>query len=508
MKKRRCCRIFLSLFVFCLLCNGLTGQKSDRKMNWQHFRRLVTKIMEDWHVPGLGMIVVKDGKIVFAEGFGLRDVKRGLKVTPQTLFPIASCTKTFTAVSLAILVDEGKADWDAPLKDLLPSFRLCDVYASDHMTLRDLLAHRSGLPQHYRMYFNRTITRKEIFERLPFLELSKGLREGFQYSNLNYTIAAFVLEQLTRMTWEEFVQRRIFDPLEMSHSNFSVIESQKASDFALPYRIEDGELKEIPFFDVNPMGMGPAGSINSNLADMAHWLLLHLSKGKYNGRQIVSESNLAVTHTPQIVLPGVVTDELFYSSYGMGWVIDSYRNHLMLSHGGGFDGFSCYVSILPRDNIGCAVFCNLEGVPVTRILTRIVYDRLLGLSEIPWNQRMKESFSKSKPAVPEKTESTASGTKGCRNLEDYCGEFSHPAYGILSIKLEDDHLYVVHNGLTSILAHVFHDVFETKDRVFGRFRFLFISDMTGTVNAVEVPFEPSVKNIVFRRIRTVEEEKN
>jgi CubicO group peptidase (beta-lactamase class C family) len=135
--------------------------------------------MEEWRVPGLGIAVIKEGEVVFSEGFGLRDIKRGLKVTPQSLFSIASCSKTFSAVSLAILVDEGKLGWDVPIKEYFPSLWLYDEYASNHITLKDLLAHCSGLPQHYRMYSNRKITRKEIIERLRFLEPSKGSGNGF-----------------------------------------------------------------------------------------------------------------------------------------------------------------------------------------------------------------------------------------------------------------------------------------------------------------------------------------
>ena len=485
-----------------VLCPPLLAQKAKQEFNKQGFSEWIGKIMKEWRIPGLGIAVIKEGKVVFSEGFGLRDVKRGLKVTPQSLFPIASCTKTFTAVSLAMLVDEGKADWDIPVREYIPSLRLYDEYATNHITLRDLLAHRSGLPQHDRMYFNRNITRNEIMERLRFLEPSKDVRERFQYANLNYMIAAYLLEQVTNMSWEDFVRKKIFDPLEMKNSNCSVIESQRTSDYALPYREDDGKVEEIHFFDVNKMGMGPAGSVNSNLADMANWLLFHLNKGKFKGHQIVSEVNLGVTHTPQIILPGGITDEMFYSSYGMGWGITSYRNHLMLSHGGGFDGFGCFVSILPRDQIGCVVLCNMEGSLLPYILTYTIYDRLLDLSEIHWNERMKERIAKVKASGTKRNEEEIfrQGGQTSDLLEKYCGKFEHPAYGVLSIEKEGNRLKLTHNNLPSFLVHLYYDVFETEDKDFGRFRISFISDEKGAVVRIEVPFEPSVKNIVFKRL--------
>jgi CubicO group peptidase (beta-lactamase class C family) len=501
MRKNITKKFFFSLFIFYFLCSLLLAQKANQEQNWQSFSEFITRIMEDWRVPGLGIAVIEDGKVVFSEGFGLRDIKQGLKVSPHTLFPIASCTKTFTAVSLAILMDEGKLGWDIPIREYFPSLRLYDEYATNHITIRDLLAHRSGLPQHYRMYFNRDISRKEIIDRLRFLEPSKGFREYFQYSNLNYTLAGYLLEQVTNMSWETFVQERIFNALEMKSTNFSVTDSQKTEDYALPYREEDGKVKEIPFFDVNRMGTGPAGSVNSSAEEMANWILFHLNKGKFKDRQIISEASLSETHKPQIVVPGGMSDEMFYSSYGMGWGITSYRGHLMLSHSGGFDGFGCYVSLMPRDNIGCVVLCNKEGTSIPYILTCTVYDRLLGLSEIPWNERLKERKARSREVAeePKREDICPQALKPAHPLEEYCGRFEHPAYGILNIEKEGNQLKVTHNNLQSTLVHCYYDVFETINKTFGQFKFSFLSDEEGVINRIEVPFEPSVNNIVFRR---------
>ena len=491
-----------SLIIAFLFINSiaLIAREEVRPPDLTDLKKVVNELMKDWKVPGLGIAVVKDGKILLTEGFGLRNVEHGLKVTPQTIFPIASCTKTFTAVSLAILVDEGKLKWDIPIKEYLPSLRFSDDYISNHITLRDLLTHRSGLPQHYRMYFNRHLTRVEFMERLRFLEPSRGFRETFQYANLNYMIAAYLLEKVTNGTWEDFTKEKIFDSLEMKNTNFSISQSQKSSDYALPYREENGKIIQASFLNPNIMGMGPAGSINSNAHDMANWLLFHLNNGKYKDRRVISEACLSETQKPQIVMSGGMSNDMFYWSYGMGWAITSYRGHLMLGHGGGFDGFSCYVSVLLRDKIGCAILCDKEGSPVPQVLTRIIYDRLLGLAELPRKERTKKSLANSKTSPPKKEDFPRQQTKLVRPLEDYCGEFEHPAYGMLIIKKERDQLFVVHNGLTSPLTHLFYDIFETRDEKFEKFRFSFISDDKGDINRVEVPFEPTVKAIIFSKI--------
>jgi CubicO group peptidase (beta-lactamase class C family) len=493
-------RILLFLWLSILASLQFLAGQEHLQPDLTNLENVASGIMRDWHVPGLALAVVHDGKVLFAGGFGLRSINQNLKVTPLTLFPIASCTKTFTAVSAALLVGEGKLDWDSPVRDYAPAIRFYDDYAGTHVTMRDLLAHRSGLPQHYRMYYGRRLTRLEIIERLRFLEPSAGFREVFQYSNLNYVIAAYVLEERTKTAWEKLVQERIFRPLEMNSSNLSVVESQKGPDFAHPYREENDKVKQTSFFDPNTMGMGPAGSINSNALDMANWLLFHLNKGKYKDRQIISEPALTETHVPQMIMPGGMTDEMSYASYGMGWGITSYRGHLMLGHGGGFDGFSCYVSILPRDNVGCAIFCNLEGSPVPQILMKIVCDRLLGLSEIPWNERTKSRNLNAKASPQRKEEPSYPETQLCRPLGDYCGEFEHPAYGVLAVKKEHDQLVVIHNGLTAPLVHLFYDIFETKDDAFGTYRISFILNDQGAIGGVEVPFEPAAPKIIFNRI--------
>src|SRR5947209_2156500 len=139
------------------------------------FDEFVRDIMRDWKVPGLAIAVIKDGEVIFSQGFGKRDVEAGLEVTTQTLFPIASCTKAFTTTAMAILADEGKLDWDTPVKRYLPTFKLYDLFASEHMTPRDLVTHRSGLPRHDLMWYNSSATRQELFDRLQYLEPSKDL---------------------------------------------------------------------------------------------------------------------------------------------------------------------------------------------------------------------------------------------------------------------------------------------------------------------------------------------
>ena len=231
----------------------------------------VAGAMKDWKVPGVAVAVVKDGQVILSKGYGTRDADKQLPVTPKTLFAIGSITKSFTVTALGMLADDGKLDWDKPVREYLPEFRLYDQVASDHMTPRDLVTPRSGLPRHDALWYNSTFTRREMIERLRYLEPSKDFRSTWQYNNLMFLTAGYLAGQLAGTSWEELVRARIFGPLGMTGSNFSVTDSQKSPDFAQPYATVKEETKKIPFRGIDEMA--PAGSINSNIEDMTRYLL-------------------------------------------------------------------------------------------------------------------------------------------------------------------------------------------------------------------------------------------
>src|SRR5215510_14410117 len=271
----------VTLFLIALLCapllcapTQLLAQDSSVPANFNGFDGFVDQVMKDWKVPGLAVAVVKDGKMIYAKGFGYRDVKKGLKVTPDTLFAIGSCSKAFTATAMAILVDEGKLDWDKPVRNYLPDFMLHDGYTTEHIRPRDLVTHQSGLPRHDMVWYGSPLSRKEIFERLRYLEPSQPLHAKFQYNNMMFMTAGVLVERISGATWEDFVRKKILDPLEMKTSNFSVNDSRKATDFSLPYGEVKDEIKEIPFRNID--AVGPAGSINSSVNEMSRWLLMQL----------------------------------------------------------------------------------------------------------------------------------------------------------------------------------------------------------------------------------------
>jgi CubicO group peptidase (beta-lactamase class C family) len=501
------------LVMVCLLTLApLRAESGNTAANLNGLEGFIEQVMNDWHVPGLAVAIVKDGQVVYAKGFGYRDVKKGLKVTPDTLFAIGSCSKAFTTTALAILVDEGKLDWDKPVRDYLPDFRLQDGYATAHLRIRDLVTHQSGLPRHDGVWYGSPLSRKELFDRLQYLESNKPLHAKYQYNNLMFMVAGVLIERISGSTWEEFIRRRILDPLGMKTSNFSVNDSQKTVDYSLPYQEQKGEVKEVPFRNID--AIGPAGSINSSVNEMTQWLLLQLGKGKINGRQIISEKSLGEVHTPQIVSGGDLKyDESFYTSYAMGWGVTSYRGHPALAHSGGIDGFTSQVRFLPKDQLGVVVLTNSTS-PASSLIAANVVDRMLGLSEAPWAQRAKADAAKAKEAQAKtKAEDEAKRKKDApltHSLKDYTGQFEHPAYQTLTITEEGGQLKFDLHGLAGGLKHYHYDTFQLTGEATGLEgrKLTFLINQAGEIDRASIPLEPTVKEIVFTRKPKPQEKKS
>jgi CubicO group peptidase (beta-lactamase class C family) len=509
--KKRFVILSVAILIVFLARPGFGDKPADPKAQLKGLAEFITKGMAEWKVPGMAVAVIKDGKVILSEGFGLRDVKNNLKVTPQTVFAIGSSSKAFTATTMGILVDDGKVEWDKPVREYLPTFKMWDDFATEKMTPRDLLCHRSGLPRHEAMWYGSPFSRAEIFDRLQYLEPNKDFRAVWQYQNLMFMTAGYLVGALSQSTWEDFTQKRIFEPLGMTSSSFS-IEAMKASpDHSLPYAERKDKVEEIPYKNIDTIG--PAGSINSNVVDMANWVMMNLNKGKLGDKPVISEASLNQIQSPQMVVQDPVFlmlsnfPELYYPSYGMGWFLTSYRGHTLLHHGGNIDGFSAMVSFLPRDNMGLVVLTNLNGNLLPYAVMLNIYDRLLGLDQKPWSVRFKEILDKMK-AEGEKAQKEADkdrqlNTKPSHPLEDYVGEYAHPAYGTVSVVKDGDGLKARYNGRDFGLNHYHYDVFELKDLIeaeSGGTKVSFGLDIKGNVMTAAVQLEPTVKDIVFTRL--------
>jgi CubicO group peptidase (beta-lactamase class C family) len=484
----------------------------DMPTEMNGFDDFIEQSLKDWQTPGVAIAVIKGDKVVFSKGFGARNLKEGLPVDAQTLFPLASVTKAFTSASLALLVDRGLLTWDRPVKEYLPDFKLYDGFATERMTARDLLCHRCGLPRHDAFWYNSPFNREELFERLRYLEPNKDFRTTFQYNNLMFMVAGVLLQRLTGLTWEDFVRSEIFSPLGMRLTNISIEETRDSGNYSLPYGINKKQVQEIPFY-IPPGGIkatGPAGSIYSNVEDMAKWLALHLNSGLFAGRQLISAANINETHLPNTIIRGAFTadlapfNELSNLTYAMGWMVETYRGHTMIQHGGHIDGFSTMAAFLPEEKIGVVTLANIDGSQYPFIPTLNVFDRFLGLEPLPWSERIRNE-DKKLAAASEKGKSRdksqrVSGTRPSHPYDAYLGEYEHPGYGLLKIEKDEKGLKVFYNNATLPLKHYHYEVFEMSGSFMREpLKATFSSDILGKVTSVAIPFEPHTPEIVFKR---------
>ena len=494
----------------------------------------VARVMKEWQVPGLALGVIQDGKPVLLKGYGYRDVEKRLPVTPRTLMAIGSNTKSFTVVLMGMLADSGKLEWDKPVRTYLTDFQLYDDFATREMTPRDLVTHRSGLPRHDGLWYGRSFNREELYRRLKYLEPSASFRSRWQYQNLMFLTAGYLVERRTGRSWDDLIRERVFAPLEMTRSNTSVRDLPAADDAALGYVWRDCPaekaagmvgtagaagaaapsstecgLVQVPYRNID--AVAPAGSINSDVEEMLHYIQFHIDSGRYNGRAILSKENASLMETPQMLVGDqeIWPDELGVATYGLGLSVTSYRGRKLVQHGGGIDGFISQMSWLPRERIGIMVVTNMSGTnPVPNIVTRNVIDRLLGLAPIDWVARTEKQLQDAKAKrLKQRADRAAErqpNTSPSHPLSAYGGTYEHPAYGRLSVQADGAALSLSFDGFNVPLKHFHYDVFEIDDPIDAlplSGRVTFLMDSKGNIDRMAVPFEPSVKDIEFTRVK-------
>jgi CubicO group peptidase (beta-lactamase class C family) len=470
------------------------------------FDKVVEDALKPFKVPGMALAIVKNDKVIYAKGFGFRDVENKLPMTADTLLAIGSATKAFTAFALGTLADQGKMEWDVPVRTYIPWFRLQDNYLGEHLTPRDLVTHRSGLPRHDLVWYNNySASREEFVRSLAHLQATAGLRERFQYNNLMFLTAGYLIEVLTGKSWEEAIRATILEPLGMTRTNFSVDDSQKDSDFAQPYGERDKKVQKIPFRRIT--NIGPAGSINSSVNEMSHWLIAHLNGGLYQDKKIINAATLQDMHLAHMPMGQTPADpRISPGDYGLGWMIDHYRGHSRVHHGGSIDGFLAMVSLFPEDGLGFVALANLSGTGLPELAIRTAADRLLGLEPVDWlgegAKRIAEGDKLQDEAQKKAKARRRPGTSPAHKLEEYAGLYAHPGYGELKIFLEGNRLSFTFNGITTPLEHWHYETFsggEAPDPAFKDGKLNFRTDVDGNVAELVVPMDLSADPIVFTK---------
>jgi CubicO group peptidase (beta-lactamase class C family) len=434
-------------------------------------RSILRDACKSWHAPGIAAAVVRDDKIVYVGGVGERELGRDSCVTEDTLFAVGSCTKAFTATALAILVEEGKADWDDPVRKHLPWFRLDDPLADRDVRLCDLLCHRIGLARHDLLWYRAPWSIEESVRRMAFLQRSTSFRSTYEYNNLAYLAAGLAIEAIAKQPWQTFVSERLFKPLKMSDAVFSSGEARKKPNHASPHGRDDADkITLLPWYDENQIRA--SGSIKASVRDLSQWLRFQLAHGKLDGKQVASAAALEETHTPRIPVPLTAADReagATQVSYALGWRIGDYRGHAVHEHSGAVDGFRARIILVPRKNLGLVLLTNLEDMAVVNAAGNHLLDHLLGLEKKDWNDFFDKEQKKARSAAKERLDkllkSQVRRTKAT-DLDLYVGTYCEPAYGTLTIARKDGSLWLKWSSFEFPLTHFHYDTFRTpqKDR--------------------------------------------
>ena len=475
-------RIFAFALLVCLMCGatksvaarGQRGRAGAQPRGATHklagLREYVAALLARLPVtPGLSVAVVEGDRVVFAEGFGYRDVARRLPATAHTQFYIASTTKSFTATAAKLLAHEGKIDLDAPVKTYLPELKLPPPLAPEQISLRDLLTHRHGIGNEsleYRTAYTGQYDEAEIFRLLR--EQTRVIPPTFNYSNIGYLVTSYAMLHATGETWQQIIQRKLLDPLNLSATTCSASKVRASADYALPYLAEGGAFIELPYKQDNTMHA--AGGMASSAEDLARWLVVNMNGGRLDGRQVIPAVVLEETLAPQID-----QKRTFYKfdryAYSLGWNIATYEGDKLVHCFGTYDGFRPHISFMPAHKLGVVVLANesRDALFLPDLVAADIYDHLLRGAplRVAGNARVEELEAAWKKSQDTRAQRAAARAKGrdtsarpTLEMNAYAGTYENPAFGRIVITSEGDALRARLGNLASPLAHVARDEFE------------------------------------------------
>lgn len=444
---------------------GAVGFTQVRK-DYQQLDSYIDAAVDKFEIPGLAVGILRNGEIVLANGYGYANAETKTEVDKNTVFGIASCSKAFTAACVAILVDQGALDWDDHVSDILPHFQLYDPYITRQLTVEDLLCHRSGYETFDGdlLWYGTDYSREEVVNRFRYRENPYSFREQFKYSNLMYIIAGEVIQEVSGMSWEDFVADKIFAPLGMTSTTTTNTGFESTMNIAWPHL--DGEVMDFINYD----NSGPAASINSTVMDLLAWTQMMLDKGAVNDTSVFSESQYYKLVSPQTILNAGRAEKIdgrHFSSYGLGWFLYDYQGMKVIHHGGGLPGFHSKVVLVPEDSLAYVILANELGGLVGAIENTIL-DYHIGDADKDWAALYLDYVNKGKEReenrVAKRDSSRIEGTMPSLELISYTGTYQDKVYGNAVVEMVDGELSVklvpAAELLNSPLVHWHYDTFS------------------------------------------------
>jgi CubicO group peptidase (beta-lactamase class C family) len=462
MKKLNC--IFVLILVF---CSFVAAQTLDDKI--KEIDGYANAVMDTWHGPGMAIVIVKDDKVVFQKGYGVRELGKTDPVDENTLFAIASNTKAFTTASLAILVDEGKLNWNDRVIKYVPDFQMYDPWVTAQLTIRDIVSHRSGLDTFSGdlLWYDTTYSTDEMLRRVRYLKPISDFRTRYGYQNLMFVAAGRVVEKASGVKWADFVRTRILTPLGMNRTTTSVRDMK--DNFALPHNESGGKLRALPVGYLDD-AIG-AVRLNSSVSDLSKWIRLQLGRGTFEGKKIFSPEQSWTMWQPNTVQP--ISENAWknnptrhFNAYGMGWGMYDYYGRKIINHSGGLDGMLSYTVLIPEENAGFVVLTNNES-PSYQIMMSKIRDMLVGAPNRDWNAEAVKAVAANKAADEENSRkidaSRVANTKPTLPLSGYAGTYTSQMYGDVTVTEENGKLImrlIPAPNFVADLDHWHYDTFE------------------------------------------------
>lgn len=463
-----------SIGVLALIGDSVWSADSPVRYDPAVVDRLVGDSLKRWEVPGVAVAIVRGGETVHLKGYGTKRLGADDPITPDTLFPLASCTKAFTSTLTAMLADDGKLDWDDPVPKHLPTFHLSDPHADGLVTIRDLLTHRTGVAGHDLLWYRAPWSTDEVIRRIAHVPVTGQFRGNYHYTSLMYLAAGKVVSVRGGAPWEKLVRDRICTPLGMSGVAFDSSEAEKAKGRAFGHRrAKIGAVEPMSPYPIREPN--PAGSLHATARDLAAWIKFHLADGVADGKRLVSTANLAETKTAHTVMRkdetvGPVYPDSHQVSYAMGWVVYDHRGKLVVAHGGVIDGFRVQVTLLPNEEVGFALLNNLHETKMNIALGNALIDHMLGLEPKDWDGYFlkveKDERAAKRAEIDRRNKARKPGTRPSVPLGRYAGEYRDAAYGTGKVSADGGKLIWEWSSFRCPLEHFQDDVFRVTEGYF------------------------------------------
>jgi CubicO group peptidase (beta-lactamase class C family) len=429
------------------------------------------KAVADWKIPGLAIAVVKDGRIVFARGYGVRELGKPAPVDTQTLFAIGSTTKAMTSASLGMLVDEGKLRWDDRVTKILPTFQLADPYVTRELTIRDLLTHRAGLGNADVLWYRADNSPQEVIRRVRFAEPAYSFRSSFIYQNIMYAVAGQVVSTVSGMPWEQFVRSRLWAPIGMRNAVPMLDSARHRTNVASPHFCFGDTVRVITNASVD--AVASAGAVWASIGDMARWMRFVLDSGRVDGRRLLKPDSYAEWLKPQTMVtpaefyPTARLTRPHWTTYALGWFQEDYAGRMVDFHTGSIDGMVAIIGLIPDERLGVYVLANLDHAELRHALMYRVFDAYLGNPPRDWSGdllKLYDGIGAAGDSARRRNEAhRIPNTRPSLALDQYTGTYADSLVGDIVVSLDNGRLRLrtssTHAGT---LEHWEYDTFRVR----------------------------------------------